>query len=84
MALKRGKRFNSVDELSKNELREECTRAIDEMQKERAKERNETLRQEIRNAVALLQDMKVPEQEIRTRICKQHQISEEQVREFFD
>ncbi|MDE7251012.1 MAG: hypothetical protein K2N82_14265 [Lachnospiraceae bacterium] len=44
LALKRGKRFNSVDELSKNELREEYTRAIDEMQKERAKERNEMLR----------------------------------------
>ena len=42
------------------------------------------LRQEIRNVAALLQDAKVPEQEIRTRICKQHQISEEQVREFLD
>ena len=57
---------------------------IDEMQKKHARERNEMQRQEIRNAVALLQDMKVPEQEIRTRICKQHQISEEQVREFLD
>ena len=57
---------------------------IDEMQKERAKERNEMQRQEIRNAVALLQDAKVPEQEIRTRICKQYQISEEQVGEFFN
>ena len=57
---------------------------MDEMQKENAKERNEMLRQEIRNAAALLQDAKVPEQEIRTRICKQYQISEEQVGEFFN
>ena len=60
----------------------EMQKTIDEMQKEHAKERNEMQRQEIRNAVALLQDMKVPEQEIRTRICKQYQISEGQVSEF--
>ncbi len=64
------------------EMREEYTRAIEEMQKEHAKERNEMQRQGIRNAVALLQDLKVPEQEIRTRICKRYQISEERAREF--
>ena len=65
-----------------DEMQEEHIKLIDEMQKEHAKERNEMQRQEIRNAVALLQDMKVPEQEIRTRICEQYQISEGQVSEF--
>lgn len=65
-----------------DEMQELHTKTIDEMQKERAKERNEMQKQGIRNAVALLQDMKVPEQEIRTRICERYQISEEQVSEF--
>ena len=84
------KQEQKIDEMQKehtraiDEMREEHTRAIDEMQEEHTKERNEMQRQEIRNAVALLQDMKVPEQEIRTRICKQYQISEEQVGELFN
>ena len=40
--------------------------------------------QAIRNAVVLLQELKVPEQEIRTRICEQYQIREDQIQEFFN
>ncbi len=57
---------------------------IDEIKEEHAKERNEMQRQEIRNVVKILRAEDVPEQKIRTRICKQYQISEEQVREFLD
>ena len=42
------------------------------------------LRQEIRNVVKILRDEEVSEQKIRARICKQYQISEEQVGEFLD
>ena len=67
-----------------DEMREENTRAIDEMQKKHVKKMDEIQKQGIRNTVKILQDLKMSEQEIRTRICKQHQISEEQVREFLD
>ncbi len=66
------------------EMREENTRAIDEMREEHAKERNEIQKQGIRNTVKILRAEEVSEQKIRTRICKQYQISEEQVREFLD
>ena len=45
---------------------------------------NKVQKQAIQNAVILLQELKVPEQEIRTRICEQYQISEEQIQELFD
>ncbi|MDE7250198.1 MAG: Rpn family recombination-promoting nuclease/putative transposase [Lachnospiraceae bacterium] len=57
---------------------------IDEIKKEHAKERNEMQRQEIRNVVKILRAEDVPEQKVRAWICKQYQISEEQVREFLD
>ena len=73
-----------IDELQEkiDEMQEEHTKTIDEMQKEHVKELAEVQKQGIRNAVALLQDMKMPEQEIRARICDQYQISEEQIREY--
>ncbi|MDE7249233.1 MAG: hypothetical protein K2N82_04965 [Lachnospiraceae bacterium] len=54
------------------------------MREEHAKERNEMQRQEIRNVVKILRAEEVSEQEIRTRICKQYQINEEQVGELFN
>ncbi|MBD5471370.1 MAG: hypothetical protein HDR20_00190 [Lachnospiraceae bacterium] len=75
-----------IDELQEtiDEIKEEHIKAIDEMQKEHAKERNEMQSQEIRNVVKILRAEEVPEQKVRDRICKQYQISEEQVREFLD
>ena len=78
-----------------DEMQEEHSKKIDIMQKEYSKkinvmqetytkEMDEMQRMGIRNAVKILQDLKVPEQEIRTRICEQYQISDEQVGEFFN
>ncbi|MBD5455271.1 MAG: hypothetical protein HDR23_02150, partial [Lachnospiraceae bacterium] len=67
-----------------DEIQEEHTKAIDEIQKEYVKEIDEMQKQGIRNTVKILKDLDVPEQEIRTRICEQYQISEEQVEEFID
>ena len=47
-------------------------------------EMDEMQKQGIRNAVKILRDLKVPEQEIRVRICEQYQISEEQVGELLN
>lgn len=58
---------------------------IDEMQEtidEQKQKIDEMQQQGIRNAIKILQDLKIPEQEIRMRICSQYQIGEEQVREF--
>ena len=63
---------------------DEMQKTIDEMQKEHIKEMAEVQKLAIRNTIALLQDMKVPEQEIRTRICEQYQISKEQVGELLN
>ncbi|MCM1128082.1 MAG: hypothetical protein NC429_16630, partial [Lachnospiraceae bacterium] len=43
---------------------------------------DETWKHGIKNAAALLKNLKMPEQEIKTRICEQFQISAEQVQEF--
>ena len=59
-------------------------REIDEIQKEHVKEMDGMQKQAIRNAMKILRDLKLPEQEIRARICKQYQIGDEQVREFFN
>ena len=78
-----------------DEMQEEHIKAIDEMQKEYSKkidvmqethikEMDEKLKQGIRNTLKILRDFKLPEQDIRARICEQYQISEEQVREFLD
>ena len=45
---------------------------------------NRVQKQAIQNTIVLLQELKVPEQEIRTRICEQYQICEEQIQEFFN
>ena len=45
---------------------------------------DEIQKQGIRNTVKILQDLKMPEQEVRTRICEQYQISEEQIQEFLN
>lgn len=65
-----------------DEMQEEHIREIDEMQEEHVKEMDEIQKQGIKNTVKILQDLDMPEQEIRTRICEQYQISEEQVRDF--
>ena len=78
-----------------DEIQKEHTKAIDEMQKEYSKkidvmreihikEMDGMQKQAIRNAMKILRDLKLPEQEIRARICKQYQIGDEQVREFFN
>ena len=48
------------------------------------KEIDEIEKQGIRNTVKILRDLAISEQEIRTRICEQYQISGEQIQEFFD
>ena len=45
---------------------------------------NRVQKQAIQNTIVLLQELKVPEQEIQTRICEQYQICEEQIQEFFN
>ena len=78
-----------------DEIQKEHTKAIDEMQKEYSKkidvmreihikDMDGRQKQAIRNAMKILRDLKLPEQEIRARICKQYQIGDEQVREFFN
>ena len=84
------KQKQEIDEIQEehikaiNEIQKEHTKAIDEIQKEYVKEIDEMQKQGIRNTVKILKDLDVPEQEIRTRICEQYQISEEQVEEFLD
>ncbi|MCM1234549.1 MAG: hypothetical protein NC489_30985, partial [Ruminococcus flavefaciens] len=65
-----------------DEVQEEYRKKMDEIQKERTRAIDETWRHGIRNAAALLKNLKMPEQEIKTRICEQFQISENQVQEF--
>ena len=71
-----------IDELQ--ETIDKQKQEIDEIKEEHAKERNEMQRQEFRNVVKILRAEDVPEQKVRARICKQYQISEEQVREFLE
>lgn len=49
-----------------------------------SKELYEMQQQGIRSAMVLLRDLKVPEQEIKTRICEQYQISVEQMQALLD
>lgn len=67
-----------------DEIQEEHVKTISEIQEEHVKEINEMQQQGIRNTVKILQDLKVPGQEIRIRICEQYQISEEQAGEFLN
>ena len=74
-------------ELDKNTAQymiDEMQETIDKMQEAHVKEIDEIQKRGIRNTVKILQDLDVPGQEIRTRICEQYQISEEQIQEFFD
>ena len=57
---------------------------IDEMQEEHVKAIDEMQKQGIRNTVKILQNLKVPEKEIKIQICEQYQISEEQAGKFLN
>lgn len=67
-----------------DEIQEGHVKAISEIQEEHVKEIDEIQKQGIRNTVKILRDLKLPEQEIRVRICEQYQISEEQAGEFLN
>ncbi|MCM1126848.1 MAG: hypothetical protein NC429_10280, partial [Lachnospiraceae bacterium] len=69
-----------IDE--QNATIKEQEQIIGEMQEEHTRAIDETWKHGIRNAAALLKNLKMPEQEIRTRICEQFQISVEQAQEF--
>ena len=62
----------------------EMQETIDKLQEKYVKEIDEIEKQGIRNTVKILRDLAISEQEIRTRICEQYQISGEQIQEFFD
>lgn len=67
-----------------DEMQKEYSKKIDVMRETHIKEMDGMQKQAIRNAMKILRDLKLPEQEIRARICEQYQISEEQVEELLN
>lgn len=84
------KQNQTIDEMQEehiktiDEMQKEYSKKIDVMRETHIKEMDGMQKQAIRNAMKILRDLKLPEQEIKARICEQYQIGGEQVREFFN